>query len=104
MSFGTAGAARRTSAARQAWRRTEPRDRAVLVGGAVLVTVLALLAVIEPAALPLAAIALVVQAALLARCLCSPARAQRRQDDVVQEEAARGIGELEAWLTTHRHA
>ena len=101
MSFGTAGAGRRTSAARKAWRRTRPRERAVLVGGAVLATVLVLLAVVEPAALPLAALALLAQAVLLTRCLRSP---QRQQDDVVLEEAARGIGELEKWLTTHRHA
>lgn len=103
MRFGTARAARTTSAARQGWRRTGTRGRAVLVGGAVLATVLTLLAVIEPAALPLAAIALVAQAALVARCLRSPQRAQPQQDDVVHDEAARGIDELEAWLTTHWH-
>lgn len=85
------------------WAYATARQRAVVLGGAVVLVVCAVLASLDPAVLPVVVAMLVVDAVLLARLRTVLLR-RCVEDRRISDEAARGQRELERWLAFGKHA
>ncbi len=96
---GSRRASRGTAGRSALWHHSSRAERAVAASDLVLLVVLAVLTLLEPAALPLTA-ALLVASTFLLLWLCLRARARRRLDQLLAAEATRGVEQLERWLAT----